>query len=151
MTSPSGARSSGSYVLEDIQDVVTGLLGEFVQESDRSLRSIAKTAVKEVVKGALLGALQGLVEAVGSLFRSARAAVFDYIAGIVHRVQLLLLEALRQLLRRIRERKSGEIASAEFDEDEARFGKDETWLDEDEARYSSEDMEPAGRERMEAS
>ncbi|HEX2073976.1 MAG TPA: hypothetical protein VHF92_09340 [Geodermatophilus sp.] len=137
MTSSTSVRSDSPYLLQDIQDVLADVLGEFVQEPGRSLRSIVTTVVKEAVIGATIGAFQGLLEGVTSLLRSAGAAVLDHAISLLQRIQRLLLqalEAIRQLVRRLSGRYVDEATSAEIDE----VGDPD----------SEGDMEPAARARI---
>lgn len=137
MTSSTSVRSDSPYLLQDIQDVLADVLGEFVQEPGRSLRSIVTTVVKEAVIGATIGAFQGLLEGVTSLLRSAGAAVLDNVISMLQRIQQLLLqalEAIRQLVRRLSGRYVDEATSAEIDE----VGDPD----------SEGDMEPAARARI---
>ncbi|SFK79485.1 hypothetical protein [Geodermatophilus ruber] len=137
MTTSTGARTSESTILRDIEDVVAEILGEFAQKPDQSPLSIVKSVVKDVVKGALLGAFQGVIEAVTSLFRSGRVVVLEHMVGIIGQIERLLLQAIAamaRLLGRLGEGSGGPAATAESGEDEDRGRR--------------EDMEPARRERM---
>jgi hypothetical protein len=147
MTTSTRTRTSRSDLFEDVEDVLTDVVGDFVQKHGPSLQSMVKTAVRDAVKGALIGAFQGLLDAVVDLLRTGGTAVYDFLVGILERLKRLLLLALettRRLLHRLSGRLGSTRASEHSDEGENPDDMDEIPDDEGEI---PDDMEPARAQR----